>query len=145
MADRKFSQRSLNNLAGVHPDLVRCAELALQASACDFTVIEGLRTAARQKELIARGASRTMRSYHLRHGDGYGHAIDLYPYYNGSVQGASTPKSPEERKQNEACWREIARAMKQAASSLGIRITWGGDWKSFCDMPHYQYEGKANG
>jgi hypothetical protein len=25
--------------------------------------------------------------------------------------------------------------MKAAADELGVRITWGGDWKTFCDAP----------
>ena len=39
-------------------------------------------------------------------------------------------------------WAKIAKAMKAAANELGITITWGGDWKSFVDTPHYQIEGK---
>jgi peptidoglycan L-alanyl-D-glutamate endopeptidase CwlK len=30
--------------------------------------------------------------------------------------------------------------MKQAAKELDVKLTWGGDWKSFVDMPHYQIE-----
>lgn len=132
MADRKFSQRSLNNLQGVHPDLVLCVKAALQASEVDFTVVEGMRTLEKQREYFSKGASRTMRSYHLRQPDGFAHAVDLYPYFDGKVQVTAPDRY----------WRMIAVAMKKVAADIGVRITWGGDWKSFCDMPHYQYEGR---
>ncbi|MGL5735297.1 MAG: M15 family metallopeptidase, partial [Beijerinckiaceae bacterium] len=71
---RKWSKRSLDNLAGIHPDLRRVMDRALHESPIDFTVIEGLRTVERQKELVAKGASKTMNSRHIT-----GHAVDLMP------------------------------------------------------------------
>lgn len=137
---RVFSNRSKRNLEGVHPDLVKCCEIALQLSESDFTVIEGLRSIETQKEYVARGVSKTMKSRHLLQHDGYGHAVDLYPYYNGSVQVKGATKA--EQQEIEKHWRMIAVAMKKAADELGIAITWGGDWKSFVDMPHFQLEAK---
>jgi peptidoglycan L-alanyl-D-glutamate endopeptidase CwlK len=32
----------------------------------------------------------------------------------------------------------LSQVIKDAAEDLGVRITWGGDWKSFIDMPHYE-------
>jgi peptidoglycan L-alanyl-D-glutamate endopeptidase CwlK len=32
----------------------------------------------------------------------------------------------------------MAANVKAAAKKLGIRITWGGDWKSFKDGPHFE-------
>jgi len=58
----------MQRLAGVHPDLVRVISRA-RASA-DFIVTEGRRTEARQRQLVAAGASQTMHSRHLT-----GHAI----------------------------------------------------------------------
>lgn len=142
MEERKFSRRSECNLEGVHPSLVMCARIALQKSACDFTVVEGVRDIKTQRRFLETGASRTMKSYHLKQSDGYGHAIDVYPFYDGRLQGAEKPRSAEERQRNEQSWKEIARAMKEAAVILGIRVTWGGDWESFVDMPHFQYEGR---
>lgn len=68
----RFSARSRKALVGVHPDLVRLAERALGLSPVDFVVTEGLRTEARQRELVAAGASRTLDSRHIT-----GHAIDV--------------------------------------------------------------------
>ena len=49
-----LSARSLQRLEGVHPRLVDVVELAIQRTAVDFTVVEGLRTAERQRELVAK-------------------------------------------------------------------------------------------
>lgn len=121
---RRFSQRSLNSLRGVHPDLVKVIERALQTSPVDFVVIEGLRTVERQKELVASGASRTMKSRHLT-----GHAVDLLPI------------GPTGR--GEFAWPlydQLAPAVKQAAEDLGVKIVWGGDWRSFRDGPHFELD-----
>ena len=123
---RVFSKRSEDNLKGVHPQLVAVVRRALQISDVDFTVVEGLRTPERQKQLVAQGASKTMNSRHL-----VGQAVDLYPYYSGSVQ----VQAPAIK------YREIAQAMRVASSEQGVRITWGGDWSTLVDMPHYQIEG----
>lgn len=122
---RTFSKRSEDNLVGVHNSLILVVRHALVLCEVDFTVVEGLRTKERQKELVAKGASKTMNSRHI-----VGQAVDLYPYYNGSVQVNAAKEK----------YRMIASAMKISAKERGIRITWGGDWTSFVDMPHYQIE-----
>ncbi|WP_050875035.1 M15 family metallopeptidase, partial [Yersinia frederiksenii] len=70
----RFSQRSENNLKGINPDLLKVVRRALEISAVDFSVIEGLRTIERQKELVATGKSQTMNSRHIS-----GNAVDLFP------------------------------------------------------------------
>lgn len=112
----RISDRSRSRLEGVHPDLVRVVELAARKT--PFIVTEGRRSLARQKELLAKGASRTLKSRHLT-----GHAVDL-------ADVKATYSMPEMRR--------IALAMKAAANDLDIPIEWGGDWKSFVDTPHFQ-------
>lgn len=125
----QLGRRSLDNLKGVNESLVNVVKRAIEISETDFTVTEGVRTIERQRELVAKGASKTMNSYHIPNARG-GRAIDIYPYYNGRVQ-VHAPHTE---------FRKIAKAMKEAANELGVSITWGGDWKSFCDLPHYQIE-----
>lgn len=132
----RFSKRSLGNLQGVHPALVQVAHKALALSECDFTVTEGLRTRERQKELVAKGASRTMNSQHLCQNDGYGHAIDVYPYWGGRLH-------TEDSRENLAKYDDIAEAFKAAAAELEIGIIWGGDWKTFVDHPHFELAKRA--
>lgn len=115
--------RSTDNLNGVHPDLVRVVKRALELSEVDFTVIEGLRTKERQAELLKQGFTKTMNSRHI-----IGQAVDIVPL-------------PVDWN-NKARFGLVAAAMKAAAAELGVKITWGGDWKSFVDLPHYQIEVK---
>ena len=117
----KFSSRSFASLLGVRPELVVIAHRALQLSAVDFGVTEGLRTIERQKLLVAEGKSKTLNSRHLT-----GHALDVAAYVNGKLTW------------NYAEYETIAVAFKAAAAELGIPLEWGGDWKSFKDGPHYQ-------
>lgn len=124
-----FSKRSRKNLKGVHPDLVKVVERALELTVQDFLVNEGLRTQQRQQQLLAKGKSKTLNSRHLT-----GHAVDLLPYpVNGDFD--------EDGILNIDDWDQyypIANAMKEAARELGIPVEWGGDWKSILDGPHFQ-------
>lgn len=117
----KLGARSLKRLEGVHPDLVAVVKRAIEITPVDFTVLEGLRTADRQEELVRAGASKTMRSRHLT-----GHAVDLGAYVGGEVRW------------DWPLYHDIAAAMKQAAIDVGVKIEWGGDWESFKDGPHFQ-------
>ena len=122
-----LDQRSEKNLVGVHPDLVRVVRRAAEISAVDFTVIEGVRTEARQRQLVAKGASQTMRSRHIPRGTpALGHAVDLAAKVGGTIRW------------DWPLYERIAVAVKQAAREVGVPIEWGGDWRSFKDGPHYQ-------
>lgn len=116
-----LSQKSLSLLKGVHPDLVKVIKRAIQITEIDFTVLEGLRTVDRQKELVKKGASKTMNSRHLT-----GHAVDIAPLVGGQVSW------------DWPLYHKLAKAVKQAAKEVNVQIEWGGDWKSFKDGPHWQ-------
>lgn len=122
----RLGTRSLKRLHGVHPDLVAVVKRAIEITDMDFTVLEGLRTRQRQKRLVAKGASKTMRSRHIRAKNGYGHAVDLAPLPNGQISWDWKHFYP------------IEKAMKQAAKELGVSLQWGGDWRTFKDGPHWQ-------
>jgi peptidoglycan L-alanyl-D-glutamate endopeptidase CwlK len=118
-----LGKRSTDNLQGVNADLVRVVKLALELSPVDFTVIEGLRTKERQAELMKQGFTRTMSSRHI-----IGQAVDIVPL----PVDWNNPKP----------FQLVAEAMKKAAAELDVKITWGGDWRTFVDLPHYQIEVK---
>jgi hypothetical protein len=118
-----LGDRSTKNLVGVNADLVKVVKRALELSPVDFTVIEGLRTKERQTELLEKGFTRTMNSRHI-----IGQAVDIVPL----PVDWNNPKP----------FVLVAEAMKKAADELGVKITWGGDWKTFKDLPHYQIEVK---
>lgn len=77
----RLSQRSRERLKGVHPDLVAVVEAAILLTPVDFMITEGLRTPARQAELVRAGASRTLNSRHLT-----GHAVDVAAWVDGGVR-----------------------------------------------------------
>lgn len=116
--------RSERNLIGVHPDLVKVIRRAAKAGG--FVVTEGLRTKARQAQLVKAGASRTMNSRHIT-----GHAIDVAALVNGEVRW------------DWPLYAAIAKAVKAAAKDLGVPIIWGGDWPKFRDGPHFELDRKA--
>ena len=120
----KLNTASIAKLKGVHPDLVRvvlrCAEDWKDADT-GFIVTCGVRTLAEQKVLVAKGASKTLRSRHLT-----GHAVDLAATIGGNVRW------------DWPLYDRLAKAMKAAAKAEKVTVEWGGDWKTFKDGPHYQ-------
>ncbi len=124
----RFSKRSLDNLKGVHPKMVKLMKTAITNAPIDFVITEGVRTQKRQWELFKAGKSKCdgikNKSNHQVKADGYGHAVDLYPL-------------PINYKNKEP-YKILAGHIKKVAKELNIKIQWGGDWKNFCDMPHYE-------
>lgn len=115
-----FTQAETALLQGVHPDLLRVVTRC-RADGGAFRALEGMRTLERQKELLAKGATKTLNSRHLT-----GHAVDLGATLNGKVRW------------DWPLYHLLAAQMKAAAKAEGVVIEWGGDWKSFPDGPHYQ-------
>ena len=113
--------RSKARLKGVHPDLVKVVEKAIQLTTVDFTVLEGVRDLIRQKKLVESGASQTMNSRHLT-----GHAVDLGAWVDDQVDW-SWP-----------LYHKINAAMQEASKLVGVPIEWGGNWRTFKDGPHFQ-------
>lgn len=125
-----LSERSEQNLEGVHEHLVKVVNLAIKITVVDFAVIEGVRSLEKQKEYFAAGKSKTMKSRHLT-----GHAVDLAAYIGGKI-----------------CWEpwslyeDIAEAMFKAAHMCNTVIEWGGHfgtfqnyrYRAFRDGPHFQ-------
>lgn len=107
----QLSQRSIERLTGVDPRLVNVVKAAIGYTTVDFGVTEGLRSIERQTELVAQGASQTMKSKHIE-----GLAVDLVAYIGPKV-----------------CWElnvydEIADAVKRAALEEDVSIRWGAAW-----------------
>lgn len=118
-----FSQRSLDNIKGVHPDLVRVLNNALAITDVDFGIIEGLRTKERQQQMVNEGKSQTLKSRHIG-----GFAVDFAAYIGGVLTW------------EEKYYHEIARALKTSSWGFDIPIVWGGDWKTLVDMDHVELD-----
>lgn len=118
-----LSKRSLERLHGVHPKLIQLMKEAIKESPYDFMITCGKRSLSEQKRLVAQGKSQTMNSYHL-----VGKAVDIALIVDGTVNWEF------------ALYRQVANHIKNKAKELGIKITWGGDWKTLKDGPHFQIE-----
>ena len=108
--------------------MVRLLTEAIKTAPIDFVITEGVRTAKRQQELFKQGKSKCdgikKKSNHQIKTDGFGWAVDLYPLpinFN-----------------NKQAFKTLAEHIKQVAKRLNIKVIWGGDWKSFVDMPHWE-------
>lgn len=107
----KLSQRSKDRLEGVDLRLIKIVERAIVLTTIDFGVIQGLRTVEEQAQLVAKGASKTMKSKHLT-----GRAVDLGAYLGSRLSWEIT------------LYDDIADAMKQAAKEKNLSLRWGAAW-----------------
>lgn len=112
----RLSQRSLDRLEGVHPEMVAVVERAIQLTEVDFGVTQGVRTLEEQKANVAAGRSQTMRSKHLLQDDGFSHAVDVVAYVGSDVSWELN------------LYDDICDAFKQAAEEVGCSIKWGAAW-----------------
>ena len=112
----RLSQRSLDKLDGVHPEMVATVQKAIELTDVDFGVTYGVRTLEAQKELVASGRSQTMKSKHLIQGDGYSHAVDLVAYFGSNVSWELN------------VYDNICDARAEAARQIGCAIKWGAAW-----------------
>lgn len=143
----KFGKRSLDNLKGVHPDLVKVMTEAITDSPVDFTITQGVRTTQQQQEYYSWGRTKKnpndgkmtkvtyadgvkRKSNHQVKSDGYGYAVDLYPFFLGEVQ--------VRHKDTIARLKEIAEHILSVAKKLNIKIIWGGTFKKPYDPPHFE-------
>jgi peptidoglycan L-alanyl-D-glutamate endopeptidase CwlK len=125
----KFGSSSLKNRAGVDARLIEISNRALEISILDFghPQYSGLRTVEDQAKLFNDNKSKCdgviNPSFHQT-----GRALDVYAIH------------PETGK---ASWGKehlaiVAVAFMQAANELGYKLEWGGLFRSFTDMPHFQ-------
>ena len=97
-------------------------------------IAQGLRTFAEQDALYAQG--RTKPGTKVTNAKGgqsihnYGLAVDIVLIIDGKITSWDTKKDFDKDKQ--ADWMEVVSEFKKAGWS------WGGDWRSFKDMPHFE-------
>ena len=107
----KLSERSLGNLKGVDARLQKAVQHAIGETKVDFGVICGLRTIEEQRELVAKGASQTLKSKHLT-----GDAVDLMAYIGSRGSWELN------------LYDDIADAMRKGAELANVPIRWGAAW-----------------
>jgi len=122
-----LSEKSKANMCCVDERLIRIAHRAIQITRIDFGISNtgGIRSAKAQNKLFKEGKSKA---------DGYdktskhqeGKALDVYAWVNGSASWEKEYLA------------QVACAFLQAANELQIKIQWGGLWKNFEDLPHFE-------
>ena len=123
----KLSARSEARIEDIDIRLKLVIRRALEITPIDFGIPRdgGKRTTERQSELFHDNKSKCdgyrLKSYHQS-----GRAFDVYAYVDGTASW---------EKEHLAI---VAAAILQAANELEIKLEWGGLWKSFVDMPHFQ-------
>ena len=116
----KLSRRSRDNLLGVDPDLVAVVERAIELTKVDFAVTEGVRTAARQRELFLKGASQIAEGgTHMS-----GRAVDVVAYIGSRISWELN------------LYDDIADAMRLAALEKNVGLRWGAAW-NIPDIRHW--------
>ena len=118
---------SSKNLTNVDQRLVDTVKLALTLTSVDFGIPStgGYRSEADQAKLFTAGLSkcdgRVNKSNHQT-----GRAADVFAYVDKKAS-----YQPEHLSL-------VAAAMLEAAGRLGHELRWGGHFKSFLDMPHFE-------
>lgn len=127
----KYSQKSLSNLEGLHPQLQEFALELIKVTPHDISITCGVRTAEEQNKLYQQGRTipgkivtkcdgYNIKSKHQMKSDGLGYAFDIAVISNW----------------NKKVFKEIADSARELMKIYNIE--WGGDWKNFSDYPHFQ-------
>ena len=123
MPNFKFGKSSSERRETLHPDLKKVVDLALKYATEDFSIVCGYRGEAAQEAAYEMGYSRA-KFGESPHNKNPSEAVDLAPY-------------PID-------WDDADRFIKlsttvfRAADELGVRLTWGGEFLSFRDYPHFE-------
>ena len=123
----KFSETSKSRREGVDLRLIEISDMAITLSRVDFGIPEhgGYRSTETQQGLYADKKSKAdgvkKKSFHQS-----GLALDVYAYVDGKASWEHRDLAM------------VAAAMLQSASVLGYKLKWGGHFKNFIDLPHFQ-------
>jgi len=137
-----FSGNSSERLNTCDKRLVSICKRALSFGVMDFSILEGVRSYERQKQLFHDGKSKTLQSKHLANQKGMSEAVDILPYPS-RVNGINVWNDPIR-------FHILAGLMFAAASLEGVQLRWGGDWdgdgnsadQTFLDFAHFELKEK---
>lgn len=142
-----FSKASYEKMQGIHPKLIRLMEKVIANSQYDFKITQGVRSAEYQNELYQQGRTKKgiivtncdgyiKKSNHQAKSTGYGYAVDIILYI---------PKETNLKILYDVSkLKKIGEVFKKFALDRGLSISYGGDWKSFKDYPHFELRKDSN-
>ena len=134
----KFSRNSEKKLQYLHPNLQKFFKELIKISPYDFSITQGVRTAEEQNKLYQQGRTvpgkivtncdgYKIKSNHQTKDDGLGHAGDIAALVNNKITW------------EEKYYKEVAISARILMQKYNIE--WGGDWRNFKDLPHFEYKG----
>lgn len=131
-----FSSESLKKLITCDLNLRLVFENAIQDSPYDFKITCGYRPPEEQRKLYHQG--RTKPGNIVTNCDGYikkgkhnylpSKAVDIAIFVNDKLTW------------DEKYYKKVATHVLKKAKELGIKIMWGGNWKNFKDLPHFEID-----
>jgi len=133
-----FGAGSQKKLFTVDPKLVEVAEYALRYGIIDFTIVEGARSKEKQDQMYKIGRSKLkwpQSKHNQKMAGDKAAAFDAAPYINDTISW------------NKMHCLVLAGVILAAASELGVRLRWGGNWdmdgepitdQDFQDLVHYE-------
>ena len=124
-----FGKASTRRLLTCTPELQEVLNEAIKHF--DFSIIWGHRGKFHQNRVFDEGYSKVQWP-NSRHNSLPSEAVDIVPYPGGF-------------KNKDKTFTEMATYMLSAASKCGVPLFWGGHWRSFKDLAHFQIiRGKTN-
>lgn len=132
----KFGKVSEDRLASVHTDLVRVVRKALAYGLLDISVVQGRRSKEDQDRAFKEGKSK-LKYPQSKHNSDPSDAVDIAPFINGKISW------------NTQHCLVLAGIVLAAASELGIKVRWGGNWdrdgepvtdQTFNDLVHFELD-----
>lgn len=125
MAKFPFGYGSLKQRDTLHPDLKKVVDEVSNTFNC--TILCGFRNEEEQNKAFKEGKS-TFQWPKSRHNTNPSEAVDLCPY-------------PVDWNDKQS-FAVMAGHVLAAAERVGVELEWGGNWKSFPDLPHFQLKKK---
>ena len=131
MSKYVFGKVSSEELKRINPLLQTLAYKTIEKSSVDFGILRlgGFRTAEEQNELYKQGYS-LLDGFKKIGAHQRGMAVDFVPFIDGKFTWNDVK-----------AFREIHTAAEEAWLSMDVNqfnLIWGGDWRVFLDMPHYE-------
>ncbi len=119
-----FGKRSTKNLNSCHPKIREVLNEAIKHT--DFSVIWGHRGEDAQNKAYNDGFSKVQWP-NSKHNSNPSRAVDIVPYPGGF-------------KNKDKAFYLMATHVYRAASKLGVGLSWGGHWRNFKDLAHFELE-----
>lgn len=115
-------------------ELVEKINKDILTGSANVRITHTLRSFEEQAELYAQGRTKPGKKVtNAKAGDSfhnYGLAIDIVLIINGAIASWDTKKDFDKDQQSD--WMEVVKVFKDAG------WVWGGDWRTFRDLPHFE-------